>query len=717
MSSRLNRTTLATAIALIVATNPVFAYSNDYDRDGLSNDEEFWGDTDRFDPDTDGGGANDGWELANGFDPTDPSDDHLIPIDLDSDNDGIADRDEGDNVFDLDSDGDGIPDAIEAGFVDADRDGFLDDLSDTNNNGMPDVAESVAVSGEYPDEDNDGVPDYLDIDADNDGITDYYEHTFNLIPTDFTIDLNDVDGDGLLNRVDPDSDGDGKLDMYEFHLTGYNQYTYRDSDGDGVPNHFDADDNAPYRPLDPELDLASNDMDRDGLSNSDEAIIGTDPHRTDSDGGGVLDGWEVENGFDPLDPSDDTGIPPDYDIDNDGVLNEHEGSIAKDADSDGDGLSDANEIGLVDADNDGFLDDLSDLNGNGLPDIAEALAISSANPYPDFDGDGLPNHLDADSDNDGVHDKLEHDISWVPDGYIGNPLDIDGDGKLNAFDLDSDGDGVLDFDEQQIWRYEKYDNETHATAEVSATPLGEVSQLADDDGDGLPNGVDIDNNSAHIDSDGDGIFNQADVDHAVYYVPNYNTWEDGWQLDANGNPLHRANIDKDSDGIDDRYDLDVGNDGALDTTANIIFTHTADNDGIPAIFDADDNAQYVAPVVETVEPEETPTIETPVELSEETTTEQVVENSPEETLDLVEPEIMVTPEVIPEVSTEVVPVTDETQSTQEIETPNAAPNTGAASPVNAAGGGAFSLWALLALCFARMRRSSGFPGHLAGLFR
>ncbi|NIP34544.1 MAG: hypothetical protein GWN18_06335, partial [Thermoplasmata archaeon] len=55
----------------------------DPDGDGLDNLGEFQAGTDPFDPDTDDGGAWDGWEVMHGFDPTDPRDDHW-----DSDNDG-----------------------------------------------------------------------------------------------------------------------------------------------------------------------------------------------------------------------------------------------------------------------------------------------------------------------------------------------------------------------------------------------------------------------------------------------------------------------------------------------------------------------------------------------------------------------------------------------------------------------------------------------------
>ena len=60
--------------------------------------------------------------------------------------------------------------------------------------------------------------------------------------------------------------------------------------------------------------------------------------------------------------------------------------------------------------------------------------FEGATTIPDTDGDGQPNHLDKDSDNDG----------W-PDGKEDAPLDdFDSDGLLSVIDPDSDNDGLDD---------------------------------------------------------------------------------------------------------------------------------------------------------------------------------------------------------------------------------------------------------------------------------
>ena len=113
------------------------------------------------------------------------------------------------------------------------------------------------------------------------------------------------------------------------------------------------------------------DSDNDGLSDSDEAVLGTDPLDPDSDGDGVSDGDEVVLGTDPLDP----------DSDGDGLSDGDEavlGTDPLDPDSDGDGLSDGAEAGAgTDP-----LDDAS-LAPNGGPD-------TSVDSQDDGDDDGPP---------------------------------------------------------------------------------------------------------------------------------------------------------------------------------------------------------------------------------------------------------------------------------------------------------------------------------------
>lgn len=88
---------------------------------------------------------------------------------------------------------------------------------------------------------------------------------------------------------------------------------YSDIDGDGIPDYMDDDRDGDGIPndwetangLDPEdANDALADGDKDGLSNLEEYLNGTDPNNGDSDGDGMDDGWEVKYGLDPLDSSD-----------------------------------------------------------------------------------------------------------------------------------------------------------------------------------------------------------------------------------------------------------------------------------------------------------------------------------------------------------------------------------------------------------------------------
>ena len=69
------------------------------------------------------------------------------------------------------------------------------------------------------------------------------------------------------------------------------------------------------------------------------------------------------------------------------------------------------------------------------------IATSTISLVRDTDGDGIPDNIDLDIDNDGILNTIEQG---------GNPLlDTDGDGIPNAYDLDSDNDGIPDNVEAQ----------------------------------------------------------------------------------------------------------------------------------------------------------------------------------------------------------------------------------------------------------------------------
>ena len=89
-----------------------------------------------------------------------------------------------------------------------------------------------------------------------------------------------------------DSDGDGLSDSHEMSI-GTDPFN-SDTDGDGLGDGEDP------NPLVP--NIVSTDSDGDGISDSDETdVYGTDPDNPDSDGDGIEDGAEIDADTNPTD--------------------------------------------------------------------------------------------------------------------------------------------------------------------------------------------------------------------------------------------------------------------------------------------------------------------------------------------------------------------------------------------------------------------------------
>ncbi|WP_299443437.1 PKD-like domain-containing protein [uncultured Aquimarina sp.] len=158
--------------------------------------------------------------------------------------------------------------------------------SDSDNDGDPD---DPTVS--YLDTDGDGIPNIIDLDDDNDGITDVEEQ--NGDP------LLDTDGDGIIDSLDLDADGDGIYDYIEGGHDGI------DSDGDGTIDGPYGDDGIP--------DSVQDDPDN--------GEVNYDPQ--DSDGDGIDDFQDIDDDNDGIltedeNPDPDGDMIPDDAIDSDG---------------------------------------------------------------------------------------------------------------------------------------------------------------------------------------------------------------------------------------------------------------------------------------------------------------------------------------------------------------------------------------------------------------
>ena len=195
--------------------------------------------------------------------------------DIDADDDGILNTDEGGQA--ADNDGDGIPNYLD---IDSDNDGIVDNIEaqsssnyirplgiDTNGDGLDD-AYDPAQKGKIIDSvdtDGDKIPDYLDFDSDNDLVSD-------------DIEGNDFSADGIADRIKigKDSDNDGLDDAYDTvnryttsgNMTGSNA-PLQDFDGDGKPDWRDDNDDddsylTRFEDLNADGNFSNDDTDKDG---------------------------------------------------------------------------------------------------------------------------------------------------------------------------------------------------------------------------------------------------------------------------------------------------------------------------------------------------------------------------------------------------------------------------------------------------------------------
>ncbi|GAB5524150.1 MAG: hypothetical protein Roseis2KO_20220 [Roseivirga sp.] len=581
-------------------------------------------------------------------------DGQINSIDIDDDDDGILDVDEGISDFDndgiinsldLDSDNDGIPDIIEAGGVDTDNDGRVDDNTDTDNDGWADTFDSDngGTALAEPDTDSDGRKNYVDVDSDGDGIVDLIESQATTgspnIPSG-----TDTDLDGLDNTFDTDNGGTPTTPV-NTDMDADPDYIDVNSDNDGFADLLEAWDT--NGDLTAETVPSGTDTDGDGLDDAFDNIVGPNntTNATNSEtalsfpdvttAGNSERDWREANDLD----SDFDGEPDatDIDDDNDGILDTDEGASTDtdgdgivdrlDLDSDNDGIPDIIEAGGVDTDNDGRVDDDTDTDGDGWADTFDSDNGGIALINPDTDNDGIDNYRDLDADNDGIEDIIEAGgVDTDDDGVVDSATDTDGDGWANTFDsdnagtalsipdtdadglenyidIDADGDGIVDLIESQ------------ATTGTPIIPVG-----TDTDGDGIDNAFDSDNAGTPVtpvdtdlDLTPDYIDFNSDNDSFSDALEGYDTDND--QV-ANTVP---AGLDSDADGLDDAYDTVVGpnsttnvynNEDALDfpdvSTSGLTSerdwreanTLDADFDGEPDATDIDDDNDGILDVTE-----------------------------------------------------------------------------------------------------------------------
>ncbi len=231
------------------------------------------------------------------------------------------------------------------------------------------------------------------------------------------------------------------------------------------------------------------------------------------------------------------------DLDTDGVAD------VFDLDADNDGIPDVIEAGLGNISNGKGKIDVTwvDGNGNGLLDSAEPTAAIQA---LDSDGDGIPNYIDLDSDNDSLFDVDESGAgnTNAVTGYVNGDGDINGDGKgdgpesetFRSKDTNGDnvtegfGDGILD-----IYDYGTGSNQYGNLSQGIANANPATTYLKDTDSDGIPDYLDIISNGSTFD-----IAN-------TLKIYDYKT------LDTNNNGIIDGTTDVDHDGILDAFDTNT----------------------------------------------------------------------------------------------------------------------------------------------------------------
>ncbi len=458
------------------------------------------------------------------------------------------------------------------------------------------------------DTDNDGIPDYLDLDSDNDGIPDVTEAGGTDTDGDGEIDyptpgdptsMTDTNDDGFADEIattplpDEDSDNDGIKDRLDL-----------DSDNDGIPDVTEA--GGTDTDSDGVIDTFATDTDNDGLADSVDSVGPASP------------GTPLEN----------------PDTDSDGF------DDRIDTDSDNDGISDVIEAGGLDPDNDGVIGTgtIDDEDNDGLSDIVDTDdnatptatdGPGTALPINNFDGDSVPNHLDLDSDNDGIYDVYEAGndaLDTNNDGVIDSndtdfadstnngqadnsegttPINTDTTGGADYLDIDADDDGIPDNVEAQP-----------TAAYVAPADAFNVSGVDTNYPNGLrPEDTDTDTTPDYLDtdSDNDAIDDVVEAGQGTMVDPLADADNDGLNDafdDTAGNDVNndlnagatdtdneddtdlnevdfRSVLDTDGDGITDTVDIDDDNDGIsdVDEANGIDPSADTDNDGVPNYLD------------------------------------------------------------------------------------------------------------------------------------
>ncbi|MBT8303610.1 MAG: LamG domain-containing protein, partial [Bacteroidia bacterium] len=262
----------------------------------------------------------------------------------------------------------------------------------------------------------------------------------------------------------------------------------------------------------------------------------------------------------------------------------------------------------------GSFDDTSLLNATYIPDdtveaqtclltliVTDNCGRRNFTSFPvffeiDIDGDNITKTKDLDDDNDGIPDVVEEN---------GDPLrDTDGDGILDSSDLDSDNDGILDILEGGLTDAQIAAYDTNNDGFIDNTYVFGLNGLIDDYEISPESGtVDYDGNGFQDDftnSDSDGSYNFQDIDADNDGIPDNVEAQTtaGYTAPAATSNKLGLNIsylsgltleDTDFDGTPDYLDNDADGDGTPDIEengmANVLANLDSDSDGLDDAFE------------------------------------------------------------------------------------------------------------------------------------
>lgn len=349
--------------------------------------------------------------------------------------------------------------------------------------------------------------------------------------------FTDSDGDGVPDNTDIDDDNDGIIDLVEDqNPDGDNNPATNptDTDGDSVPDYLDID------------------SDNDGILDNVEAQLTAGfqpPCGIDTDGNGLDDHYEAHpgacGGLVPVD-TDTDGVPDyvDIDSDNDGILDNVESQTDTDFQP---------PCGI-------------DTDGNGLDDHYENHPGSGEGITPlNTDMDAQPDFRDIDSDNDGILDNVEAQDPAHFQPPCG--LDTDGNGLDDHYeDHPGSGEGLTPGNSDNCilddYRDIDADNDGIPDNVEGQTTAGYVPPTGlDDDEDGLDNAYEGagDEGITPVNTDGTDNPDYLDDDSDNDLVPDNN---EGNDFDFDGVPNQSyTGTDTDGDGLDDGFEGSDLNDG------------------------------------------------------------------------------------------------------------------------------------------------------------